>query len=297
MNGPILIVGAKGQLGHELSAEARRQSSPVVAVGRDDLDITCVEAVRRRVDETRPCAIVNCAAYTAVDKAESDSHAAHAINALGPEYLARAAAEHDIPLMHVSTDYVFDGTKSGAYTEHDRVAPLGVYGRSKEEGERRVRDSNSKHIILRTSWVYGPYGNNFLKTMLRLLRERDELRVVADQRGCPTATIDIARALLAAVSTTAGRHAKWGTYHFAGAGAATWHGFAEEIVDAAARCGGRSVPVIPITTKDYPTPAKRPGNSELDSSRFYASFGYKSPSWQKRTREVVESLLVTAEAR
>jgi dTDP-4-dehydrorhamnose reductase len=294
---PLLIVGGKGQLGRELSDEASRQNNAVVAVRREELDITQPDAVRRLIGDTLPRAIINCAAYTAVDKAESDSDAAHAINALGPEYLARAAAELDIPFLHVSTDYVFDGSKSGAYTEDDPVAPLGVYGRTKEEGERRVRDTHSKHILLRTSWVYGLYGNNFLKTMLRLSGERDELRVVADQRGCPTATIDIARALLAAESAAHAGRVDWGTYHFAGTGVTTWHGFAREIVRTAARARGRSVPIIPIDTKDYPTPAKRPTNSELDSARFFAAFGYRSPPWQERTGEVVESLLVPAEAK
>jgi dTDP-4-dehydrorhamnose reductase len=301
MSRPLLIVGAKGQLGRELSDEASRQnngqSNAVVAVGHEQLDITQADAVRRLVGAAVPRAIINCAAYTAVDKAEGDSNAAHAINALGPEYLARAAAEHDIPLLHVSTDYVFDGAKSGAYTEDDPIAPLGVYGCTKEEGERRVRDTHSKHIILRTSWVYGLYGNNFLKTMLRLSRERDELRVVADQRGCPTATIDIARALLAVESTVRAGRVDWGTYHFAGTGVTTWHGFAREIVSTARDAGGRCVPVIPIGTKDYPTPAKRPANSELDSSRFVETFGYKSPHWQERTRQIVDALHTAAEAR
>jgi dTDP-4-dehydrorhamnose reductase len=293
---PLLIVGAHGQLGRELVGETRQRHILSIAVGRDDLDITEREAVRRCLLETAPRAIINAAAYTAVDKAESEPEAAHAINALGPEHLARAAAELDIPLLHLSTDYVFDGQKSGAYTEDDPVAPLGVYGRSKEEGERRVRAAHAKHVILRTSWVYGMYGNNFLKTMLRLSRERDELRVVADQRGCPTATIDIACALLAAESAL-DASAKWGTYHFAGTGVTTWHGFAREIVGAAAGAGGRPVPVIAIATKHYPTPAKRPPNSELDSTRFATAFGYKSPPWQERTRQVLKTLYAAAEAR
>jgi dTDP-4-dehydrorhamnose reductase len=297
VNRPLLIVGAKGQLGRELVAEASQRGTQTVAVGRDELDITQADAVRQFVNEAAPRAIINAAAYTAVDKAETDRDAAHAINALGPEHLGRAAAELDIPLLHVSTDYVFDGTKSGAYTEDDAVAPLGVYGRTKEEGERRLRAAHTKHLILRTSWVYGVHGNNFLKTMLRLSREREELRVVADQRGCPTATIDIARALLAAEAASSAGHAKWRTYHFAGTGVTTWHGFAREIVSAAARIGGRSVPVHAIETKDYPTPAKRPENSELDSSRFAAAFGYRSPPWQERTREVIEAVLLNAEAK
>jgi dTDP-4-dehydrorhamnose reductase len=297
VNRPILIIGAKGQLGRELVVEASRSGISTVAAGRDELDITQAGAVRQYVRDCAPRAIVNAAAYTAVDKAESDIDAAHAINALGPEHLGRAAAQYDTPFIHVSTDYVFDGTNSGAYTEDDPVAPLGVYGRTKEEGERRVRAAHARHIILRTSWVYGQYGNNFLKTMLRLSRERDQLRVVADQHGCPTATIDLARALLAAAVAGAADQARWGTYHFAGTGATTWHGFASEIVSAAARPDGRPVRVIPIGTKDYPTPAKRPANSELDSSRFAAAFGYRSAPWQARTREVVEALLASAEAR
>jgi dTDP-4-dehydrorhamnose reductase len=296
MKRPLLIVGAHGQLGRELVAQASQKNIAAIAVGRDDLDITQAEAARKSVRDMAPRAIINAAAYTAVDKAETEAEAAHAINALGPEYLAGVAAELDIPFLHVSTDYVFDGTKRGAYIEDDPVAPLGVYGRTKEEGERRVRAAHVKHIILRTSWVYGAYGSNFLKTMLRLSKQRDELRVVADQRGCPTATIDIAHALFAAEAALNG-NAQWGTYHFAGTGATTWHGFAREIVGAAAHAGGRLVPVIAIETKDYPTAAKRPANSELDSSRFVAAFGYKSPPWQERTRQIVEALDATTEAR
>ena len=297
MSRPLLIVGAQGQLGRELVTEAGRAGIPILAAGRDELDITHADDVRRFIRDTAPRAIINAAAYTAVDKAESEPDAAHAVNVLGPENLARAAAEVDVPLLHVSTDYVFDGSKSGAYDEDDPVAPLGAYGRTKEEGERRVRAAHPKHVILRTSWVYGAHGNNFLKTMLRLSREREELRVVADQRGCPTATLDIARALLAAEATATAARAGWGTYHFAGTGVTTWHGFASEIVSAAARLGGRSIPVHAIETKDYPTPARRPANSELDSSRFAAAFGYKSPPWQERTQEVVQALLANAEAR
>lgn len=297
MSGPLLIVGAKGQLGQELCEQASERGLDTIAVGRDELDITQPAFVLQFVRKVAPRAIINAAAYTAVDRAESEREAARAINALGPEHLARAAAELDAPLLHVSTDYVFDGTKLGSYTEDDPVAPIGVYGSTKEEGERRVRAAHSKHIVLRTSWVYGVYGKNFLKTMLRLSRERDELRVVADQRGCPTATIDIACALLTAEAAASVGHAQWGTYHFTGQGVSTWHGFATAIVSAAARHGGRKVPVIPIATEEFPTPAKRPANSELDSSRFARAFGYKSLSWQERTEQIVEALLVTAEAR
>lgn len=297
MSRPLLIVGCRGQLGQELVAQARRRDLATIAVDRDVVDITRIEDVRRVVAQTHPRLIVNAAAFTAVDKAESEPEAAEAANVLGPENLARAAAAVDTALLHVSTDYVFDGTKIGAYVEDDPIAPLGVYGRTKAKGEARIRAVAPKHLILRTSWVYGAYGNNFLKTMLRLSRERDELRVVADQRGCATATIDIARAILAVDAGVAGGGAYWGTYHFAGSGVTTWHGFAVEIVEAAARTTGRRVPVRAIDTKDYPTLARRPANSELDSTRFVATFGYRAAPWQERTREIVEGLLVESEAR
>ncbi|GAC1553182.1 MAG: dTDP-4-dehydrorhamnose reductase [Beijerinckiaceae bacterium] len=297
MRRPILIIGAKGQLGQELFAEAQRRDLAAIAIGREELDITRAEDVRRVVADSAPRLIVNAAAFTAVDKAESEPSAAQAANVLGPENLARAAAAANIPLLHVSTDYVFDGTKIGAYREEDPIAPLGVYGRTKAEGEARVRAATERHIILRTSWVYGVYGGNFLKTMLRLSRERDELRVVADQRGCPTATLDIACAILTVDAALAAGITSWGTYHFASTGATTWHGFATKIVAAASNATKRSVPIYAIETKDYPTPARRPANSELDSTRFATIFGYRAAPWQQRTREVVEELLEKSEAR
>ena len=196
-----------------------------------------------------------------------------------------------IPLLHVSTDYVFDGTKATAYVEDDPIAPLGVYGRSKAEGEAAVRRVLEHHVILRTSWVYGVYGANFLKTVLRLARERDELRIVADQRGCPTGTADIAEAILAIAPPLARREPVWGTYHFAGQGVTTWHGFASEIVDAQAADHQPAPAVVPISTAEYPTAAQRPANSELDSSRFAATFGIKAKDWRERTRQVTAALL------
>ena len=270
---------------------------PTIAAGRDDLDITREEAALAYVCEAAPRAIINCAAYTAVDRAESEAEAAHAINALGPGHLAQAAAELDIPLLHVSTDYVFDGTKSGAYTEDDPVAPLGAYGHSKEEGERRVRAAHPKHVILRTSWVYGIYGNNFLKTMLRLSRERDQLSVVADQRGCPTATIDIARALLAVVAASDAGRAKWGTYHFAGSGVTTWHGFASEIVGVAAPLRRTFHPGPPDRHQGLSDAGATPRQFGTRLQPLRCGFRLSSPPWQERTREVVEALLAPAEAK
>ena len=193
-----------------------------------------------------------------------------------------------MPLVHVSTDYVFDGTKAGPYRECDPIAPLGVYGRTKARGEAAVREAAPKHVILRTAWVYGVYGQNFLKTMLRLARTQDRLRVVADQIGCPTATRDIADAVFAVADAAA---PSWGTYHVAGSGSTSWHGFAETIVAAAAPILGRQPPVEAIATADYPTPARRPANSQLDSSLFAATFGLRAAPWAQRTREVVATLL------
>src|SRR6185503_18667613 len=191
-------------------------------------------AVRDAISRHRPGLVVNAAAYTKVDLAESEAEAARQGNEIGPGVLARACAAAAIPLVHVSTDYVFDGSKPDAYLETDPITPLGVYGHSKAAGEKAVRDALREHVILRTSWVYGEFGHNFLKTILRLAATRDELRVVGDQRGCPTSTRDLAHAILAIAPRLAARDTVWGTYHFAGTGVTTWHGFASRIVSAQA---------------------------------------------------------------
>jgi dTDP-4-dehydrorhamnose reductase len=196
-----------------------------------------------------------------------------------------------LPLVHISTDYVFDGAKTAAYSERDTISPLGVYGRSKAAGETSIRETLERHLILRTSWVYGVYGANFLKTVLQLVRTRNELRIVADQRGCPTGTADLARAVLSIAPRLADRDLIWGTYHFAGNGVTTWHGFATEIVAAQAAFTRHRPNVVPITTAEYPTLARRPANSELDSSRFAEIFGFRAADWRDRTREVVSALL------
>ena len=293
MTRPVVLLGAAGQLGREVCDLAERLGRKMVGCTRAQVDITDRAAVAELIVRTKPRLLVNAAAYTAVDKAESDPDGALAANAIGPQVLATAAANAGVPIVHVSTDYVFDGAKAGAYVEDDPIAPIGVYGRSKAEGEAHVRAAAARHVIVRTAWVYGVHGTNFLKTMLRLAHEREELRVVADQRGCPTATRDLAEAIFAIDRRIAEGAKPWGTFHFAGTGATTWHGFACEIVDAAAPFIGKRPQVTAIGARDYPTAARRPANSELDSSRFTAMFGYRAVPWQARTQEVVRQLLQT----
>jgi dTDP-4-dehydrorhamnose reductase len=287
----ILLVGAGGQLGTELRLLAAEQGVALTALPRGELDISDPGSLSATIDRLRPDAVINAAAWTRVDAAETEAEAAFLANAEGPRNLARATAAAGIPLVHVSTDYVFDGSKQGAYTEADPIAPLGVYGRSKAEGEEAVRAGNPAHAIIRTSWVYGVHGNNIVKTVLRLARERDELRFVADQRGCPTATDDLARAVLAAALQLAAGQGEPGTFHFAGQGATTWHGFVEHVVEVQSRFTGRRPVVVPITTADFPTPAKRPANSELDSTRFARVFGVTAEPWRVAAEKVVVSLV------
>lgn len=291
MNGPILVFGAEGQLGREVKALAKTRGIEVVGCNRAQADITDFSAVEAAIFSVKPRIVLNAAAYTAVDKAETEKEAAYAANVVGPGLVARAAAAQHSPVIHISTDYVFDGAKTGAYVETDPIAPLGVYGMTKAEGEARVREENSRHFILRTAWVYGRFGANFLKTILRLSREREELRIVVDQYGCPTATQDLAEAIFAIDrALTDGLDAS-GTYHFASADVTTWHEFASVIVQAQAQATGRRPKVTPISTADYPTPARRPANSELDSRLFGAVFGYRARDWRKCAQETVEMLL------
>ncbi|WP_245263197.1 dTDP-4-dehydrorhamnose reductase [Azorhizobium doebereinerae] len=287
----ILLFGADGQLGRELTALAAERGLDLRGLNRAAVDITDPAAVARALEANRPDVVVNAAAYTAVDKAESEPDLAARVNAGAPGLIAERCARYRTPLIHISTDYVFDGTKAGAYAESDPIAPLGVYGRTKAAGEAAIRAAGERHLILRTSWVYGVHGANFLKTMLRLAGDRDRLTIVADQRGCPTATRDIAEGILAAAAPAVTGAARWGTYHLAGRGVTTWHGFAQEIIARAARHTGRTPEVAPITTADYPTPARRPANSELNSQLFERTFGFKAAPWQQRTAEVVDALL------
>ena len=265
----ILLFGAGGQLGRELVRSGTARTLPMVALAHGEADIADPEAVGRAISRHRPSLVVNAAAYTKVDAAEVETEAARLGNETGPAVLAAAAAAAaGVPLIHISTDYVFDGSKESAYGEDDPIAPINAYGRSKAAGESAVRGTASKHVILRTSWVYGEFGQNFLKTMLALAATRDELRVVSDQRGCPTSTTDLADAILAIAPRLAANEDVWGTYHYAGSGVTSWHGFASRIVAAQAPLTGREPRVTPILARDYPTAARRPANSVLDCSKF-----------------------------
>jgi dTDP-4-dehydrorhamnose reductase len=291
MNGPILVFGAAGQLGHEVMALAGARDIAAIGCHRARADITDFASVQAAILAVEPRLVLNAAAYNAVDRAESEPEAAYAANAVGAETIARAAALQQVPVIHLSTDYVFDGTNRRAYVETDPIAPLGVYGKTKAAGEAMVRHANPRHFILRTAWLYGRFGANFLKTILRLSVEREELRIVADQHGCPTATQDLAEAVFAIDRALARGIGAPGTYHFAGDGATTWQGFASAIVEAQAPATGRRPKVSAIATAEFPTPARRPANSELDSSLFAAVFGYRARAWQTRARETVELLL------
>ncbi|MCY1740354.1 dTDP-4-dehydrorhamnose reductase [Ensifer sp. SL37] len=277
----ILITGGTGQVGTELLACRWPSDVELVAPTRKEFDLSQCDTIATYLSQGAFDAVVNCGAYTAVDRAESDVLAAWKINALAPAALAAATKLAEIPLVHLSTDYVFDGSKSGPYTEDDPVAPLGVYGASKEAGEQAVRTGNPRHIILRTAWVFSPYGNNFVKTMLRLGKEKELIRVVADQRGRPTAASDIAAVTRQVViRLIEDVRAPVGTYHFVGEGDATWYTFARELF-ARQQLAGAKVPLVePITTEQYPTPARRPKNSSLSTTKLERDYGVKPRDWR-----------------
>jgi dTDP-4-dehydrorhamnose reductase len=287
----VAVCGAGGQTGFEVQRAAWPPGWRLAALDRSALDITRGDMVMATLADLQPQLVINLAAYTAVDRAESETERAWAANCAGPGHLADSCARLGIPLIHLSTDYVFDGNKPEPYREDDPVNPLGVYGASKEAGERQVRERLPRHLILRTSWVYGVHGGNFVKTMLRLGGERDELRVVADQRGCPTAAAEIAAMLVGLSQRAVAGDADWGTYHFAGSGTVSWHGFAEAIFDLAAPRTGRRPRVAAIRTDEYPTAAKRPLNSVLDCSRIEARFGIVRKPWREALAPVVAEWL------
>mgnify|MGYP003602322648 FL=1 len=293
----VLLFGGNGQVGHELRRSLRALGDVVVTTRSGQLpegarcevaDFDCPDSLAALVQRVAPAIVVNAAAYTAVDKAEDDVDAAFRTNAEAPGVLARACALRDIPFVHYSTDYVFDGQGSRPYREDDPTAPLGVYGASKLAGEDAVRSVGGRHLILRTAWVYGRHGHNFMKTMLRLGADRDELRVVADQVGTPTPA-----ALIADVTTEllGLRDAPSGTFHLTPRGETSWHGFAEAILEEALARGliPRAPKVIPIATSDYPTRARRPGYSRLDIGRLEQVLGRALPEWRTGLRQVLGS--------
>ena len=277
---PILVIGAGGQLGRELMLRRDAVLWPIVGFSHGELDVRDRDGVRRAVTDTAPALVINAAAYTQVDMAESECQAAFAVNRDGPANLATACAEAAIPLLHVSTDYVFDGRKEGPYVESDPVAPLSVYGASKLAGEEAVRARLEQYVILRTAWVFSAHGANFVKTVARLAGERPELSVVDDQLGGPTPAGSIAEALLAVANAIGTGSARWGTYHFCGAPATSRCGFARAIADAAGPYLGRRIVVRPVATADHPLPARRPANSVLDCGKIAATFGIASPDWR-----------------
>ena len=276
MSKVILITGAGGQVGQEL-ANADGDNR-LIALTRQELDITDPGQISKAFANYRPSVVINAAAYTQVDRAEQEQELAYAINRDGVAGLARACQKSGTPLFHISTDYVFDGNMQGAYRETDPISPLGIYGKSKAEGEAVLQAILEQHIILRTSWVFSANGNNFVKTMLRLGKERDELGVVDDQRGCPTSARSIAEVLLKmAIRYLRGEKIPWGIYHYCNRPEITWFEFAMEIFSQAN--GYENLRINPIGTSDYPTPAVRPKNSVLDCSKLENNFGIKGRNW------------------
>ena len=286
----LVILGSAGQVGRELGRIVLPAGWQAAWFDRVDFDIADAAAVRAVLARERPDIVINAAAYTAVDRAEREPEAAWAANAVAPALIAAACAERGAALIHLSTDYVFDGAKTGAYHEDEPVNPLGVYGKSKAAGEQAVRDGLREHVTIRTAWLYSVHGQNFVKTILRLAAERPSLRVVADQHGTPTSAADIAAALFAVARQIDGGRGAWGTFHLTGAEPTTWHGFAEAIVALAAPHTGKSPPVEAIATADYPTPAQRPANSVLDCSRIGKAYGIFPRPWHEALPPVIAEL-------
>jgi dTDP-4-dehydrorhamnose reductase len=285
----LLLVGSNGQLGWELVNAAKGCGLDCDGIDTPQFDLRDQEAVERTVRQREFSLIVNAAAYTAVDKAELERNEAFAVNAEGPGLLALVCAQRHLPLIHISTDYVFDGNKRSPYIESDPICPIGIYGESKAGGEKAVRETLESHIILRTSWLYSSHGNNFVKTILRLAKEKEELKVVADQYGCPSYAADLAAAILFLAKQIRSRGSvQWGVYHYCGHGVTTWHEFAEKICELARNyCPLRVKRVKAIPTVEYPTPARRPPYSALDCSKIESVFGIQPRPWQESLAEMI----------
>jgi len=284
----ILISGQHGQVSRELQ-KSLADLGDLLVLGRDQLDLSQPESIRAKVRELKPDLIVNAAAHTAVDQAESEPELAFAINATSPGVFAEEAARLNIPLIHYSTDYVFDGSKTTPYTEQDATNPLGVYGSSKLAGEQAIAAVGGEHLILRTSWVYSLHGRNFLLTMQRLLQEREELRIVADQIGAPTWAGTIAHSTRLLIERWRdGRAGDWGTYHLTASGETSWFGFAQAIGEQLVKQGKRCARLEPIPSSAYPTPATRPLNSRLDCSQLQREWNVQQPEWQHALLECLQ---------
>lgn len=288
----IVVTGSTGQVALSLAERAQGSGHEVVLAGRPVLDLLRPTSILPALEAARPDIVVNAAAYTAVDAAEDDREAAFAVNAVGASAVAAAAARLGVPVIQISTDYVFDGIGTAAYDETAPTAPLGVYGASKLAGETAVKVANQSHLVVRTAWVYSPFGKNFVRTMLMLAETRDEVGVVADQFGNPTSALDVADGLLAAATRIArGGFEDWGTYHLAGSGETNWAGLAGHVFGTSQSLGGASALVRPITTAEFPTRARRPANSRLTSAKFAAAFDWRAPHWRDSTATVVRRLV------
>lgn len=289
----VLVCGGSGQVGQELARQSWPEGLKPDLPDRAMLDITDRDAIQSyfRRNGSSLAAVINCAAYTAVDKAEADPGPAYLVNAQGPAWLAEECRRHDLPLVQMSTDYVFDGTSAGFYGEDARPAPLGVYGSSKLAGEIAVLGSNPRTVVLRTAWVISPFGQNFLKTMLRLTQEREELRIVADQLGCPTSAGDIARSLITICTRLIhDPSSPTGCLHFVNSGETTWYDLASEVFRQAAK-HGRVIPrLIAISSSDYPTPARRPANSRLSTEKIKLQYGIMPRHWRDVVAEIVDEM-------
>jgi dTDP-4-dehydrorhamnose reductase len=292
----VLVTGREGQLARGLREAAGGSGVQVVAVGRPELDLAYEKSVAAAVVRERPDVVVNAAAYTAVDKAETERTVAHAVNALGAACVAAACAANAIPIIHISTDYVFDGSKDGPYVEDDPTAPVNVYGRTKLEGEQRVAKACERHLILRTAWVHSPWGANFVKTMLRLAATRSSIGVVDDQKGSPTYAPHLAAIVLAIAARIVANPVgmRWGIYHAVGGGETTRFGFAREIFRCAAQQGLPVADITAIATSAYPTPARRPANSRLNCDRLRSLLGLELPGWRVGVQDCVARLAQTA---
>lgn len=288
----IILFGNQGQVGREIEELAGQKNIQVCGFDVNNCDITDYAQVYQAIKNNAAAQVViNAAAYTAVDKAEDEVALAYAINRDGVANLAKACKEFNLPLLHISTDYVFSGDKSGAYSEEDAVAPVGVYGKSKLAGDMVLQQSWEKHVILRVSWVFGKHGNNFVKTILRLARERETLNIVGDQFGCPTAAADIARVLLTIAEKITQQPAVWGVYNYAGAATTTWYDFASAIVTLGKNKFPLQVKQInKITTDQFPTKAKRPKNSELLVAKIIRDYGIERHKWMDYLVEVIAAL-------